>query len=137
MARGIRTPLEYKDHPIDLLKEATDMHSTAAAYRQSLDDLMNQSREQGIRQGREQGIRQGREQGIRQGREQGIRHGEKQSLVRLATLKFGRDAGEAFSNLVGSSRGADLDGLAAAILESESASALLDRARNLPGQAAP
>ncbi len=103
--RALKELLEYKDHPIDLLKEATDMHSTAAAYRQSLDDL--------------------------------IRQGEKQTLVRMAAMKFGRDAGEALSNLVGSSRGADLDGLAAAILESESANALLDRARNLPGQAAP
>ncbi len=101
------------------------MHSTAAAYRQSLDDLVNQ------------GIRQGREQGIRQGREQGIRQGEKQTLVRLATLKFGQDAGDALSNLVASTAEPDFDGLAAAILESESANALLDRARNLPGQAAP
>ncbi len=115
--RALKELLEYKNHPIDLLKEATDMDSTAAAYRQSLDDLVNQ--------------------GIRRGREQGIRQGEKQTLVRMATMKFGRDAGEALSSLVGSSTEADLDGVAVAILESESASALLDRASNLPGQVAP
>ncbi len=107
MAREIRNLLEYRGFPVELLMEANDMRSSTVAFRQSLDDLKNQGRLEA----------------------------QRQNLVRLATLKFGQDAGEALSTLVGEAAEPDFDGWAVAILESESASAFLDRARQLPNQA--
>lgn len=64
------------------------MDTVAAAFRRSLEEFKQESREEGIRQGREQGMRQGREQG-----QVGI-------LRQLAARKFGPEAAEVVSRLL-------------------------------------
>lgn len=98
--------------------------SDDSAYQRSLEEF-GQKR---FRQGRDEGIRQGRDEGIREGRGEG----QAVMLGQLIRQKFGPEAAQELSLLLGQEPDSGRLSLAArALLESATAEELLARIRRL------
>ena len=108
------------------------MAEAAATYQQSLEEYgrrhFREGRDEGHRQGRDEGMRQGRDEGIRVGRDEG-----QVALLRQQVLeKFGPEAAQALSSVLGEASDSKRTLLvASAVLESATADEFFARLRSL------